>query len=240
MADLGQRCAPRLAGWLALNPQFVQDQHAFFQAHLQDARQFGLEGPSPLPTDPPATAGTPHARYVLFANDRDRHLRHWQLQGLAGPYLPVTPGIQTPVLTPQLTQSQLGMSIFIPNVFPLPDRDQLRQLIEHAMGRPAAPAHLQEWMSLVSADTVSKSQISRYGRVFILQHYWRVLFSRHAAALEGSVGKVKRAFASFLFPRDEGARLDARVDTVHKDLGELAAARGGADWYLRPAPYDGL
>jgi len=93
-------------------------------------------------------------------------------------------------------------------------------------------------MRLVSTDTAPKKVIGVYGRLFLLQHFWRVLWSRHAQALDRSIGKVERAFASWLYPSGNEVQIEASIASVHKDLGMLAKARSGPDWFTRPSPYD--
>jgi len=91
------------------------------------------------------------------------------------------------------------------------DRDTVREMMENAMLRQSEEAHLEDWMRLVSTDTAPKKVIGVYGRLFLLQHFWRVLWSRHAQALDRSIGKVERAFASWLYPSGNEVQIEASI-----------------------------
>jgi hypothetical protein len=100
--------------------------------------------------------------------------------------------------------------------------------------------HLLPWLEIVRADSQAKKSIERYGRLFVLQHFWRIVCARHAAAVAGRFAQLRRAFASWLFPKAHGPDLTKKEVLVRKDLDALAKARGGADWPLRFAEYDGF
>jgi hypothetical protein len=128
--------------------------------------------------------------------------------------------------------------MFMPTIFPLPGRKMLREMLEDAIRNQPAPTHLREWIDLVSSDSQAKKTLDRYGRLFVLQHFWRVLYSRHAGALDRCKHKVRLAFASYLFPNAARGSLHAKSESIQKDLNLLSAARGGSDWYRQPSIYD--
>jgi hypothetical protein len=229
------------AGWLSINSQFVKEQAEFFQTWRDS-----ITGTTPAaPAKKGAAAGTtlPVDPNIPFAHARDEWLRRWHLVGMAGPFLVTPAQPQLPVLAPDLIQhgAGLGVVMFYPSIFPLPDRGQFRAMIEGVMNRRSLPEHLQDWGKIIAADSGGKKHLARLQRVFLLQHYWRVIFSRHAAALKGQLEVVRAAFANFLRPvADVDESGDAKSEAIRKDLGYVAAARGSDDWYTRSSPYDNL
>ena len=219
------------AGWLAVNPTFAAEQDSLFVNWQKEVLKYGL----PLV----GTLGGPE-QYVKAVLD---FCARWHLIGLGGPFLPspVRPQVPVPAGRQLATRpAPLGTTFFLPSVFPLPDRTQLRQMIEDAMGRHRAPEHLRQWADLAEADSQGKKAIARYARVFVLQHYWRVLFARHADALRRNVAKVRLAFAAFLFPMAGAHALHKAGETIRKDLALLAKARGHSNWFVQPSAFDRL
>lgn len=226
-------------GWLALNPQFASEQTDFFARWGVMARRVGLEAPTPGAED---RARHSMADYAAFADDRDRLLRRWELAGLVGPFLPDPPRPHAPLaggVDAVLPDPRLGTTFFFPRIFPLPDRQELSRMIDDAMARHRLPPHLKGWSDLIATDNPGRGKaLPRLGRVFVLQHYWRALFARHAPALQGQVGRLHEVFAAFLFPDadpDDGSVL-ARAESIRKHLTDLSRARGGPDWATRPTP----
>lgn len=217
------------AGWLAVNPTFGAEQKRLFARWQKPVLRHGL---------PAVRTVAGPERYVAAVAD---FCARWGLIGLGGPFLPSPARPQVPVPASQRLADQmaaLGTTFFLPSLFPLPDRRQLRQMIEEAMGRHRVPPHLQKWNDLIEGDSQAKKAIERYARLFRLQHYWRVLFSRHRKALKGKLGEVRHAFATFLFPYADTSALHKKAEIVRKDLALLAKARGGASWFNQASIYD--
>jgi hypothetical protein len=68
--------------------------------------------------------------------------------------------------------------------------------------------------------------IPAYARRFTLQHYWRIVQVRHAAALKRKAVPVRSAFAKYFGVGDS---------SIRKDL-EIITERLGRGWELRPNP----
>lgn len=83
--------------------------------------------------------------------------------------------------------------------------------------------------------------LPRLARIFVLQHYWRALFSRHATALAGQFERLREVFAAFLMPEvnPEGDSILAAAETIRKDLQDLSRAHGGPAWATRASPLEG-
>lgn len=116
-----------------------------------------------------------------------------------------------------------GALLYIPDIAPLPNRDELRPMLEDTARSSAGTAdHLKEWIELVSADTQGKKSIQKYARWFEIQHVLEVLYSRHADHLNLCFRKVEAALS---------ASLHINADTLHGDLREIKK-RLGPNWFL--------
>jgi hypothetical protein len=222
------------AGWLSANATFVQEQHDFFTKWATQCTRYGLSGPSPKLSGPQPRANTAAADYFPFVTARDAFLTRWSLRGLAGPFLASSPMPDFGAGTGDLSASARppGLTMSYPSIFPTPEPQVLRAMIEEAIARRRKlPEHLRAWGELVEGDSQAKKAIAGHARVFLLQHCWRLLFSRHAEALAGHVHDVRLAVATFLGVGEE---------SIRKDLTTLAKARGGAGWYATPSVYDSL
>src|SRR5262245_48256778 len=113
-----------------------------------------------------------------------------------------------------------GSSFYFPDIFPIPSREELRDILEEGADRTHAPDHLREWQELVRSNNPGKNTIGRYARLFELHHFWWALQERHPAALHRRTEKLQEAFAVFL---------GTSSDSIHKDLG-LIADRLGTKW----------
>ena len=111
----------------------------------------------------------------------------------------------------------------LPDTFPIPSRDELRNLLEGAIHGGDKPTHLTEWMEFIAKDNMAKSPIARFGRLFEFQHYYRILHHRYAGALYGKAKVVKQALAHVL---------KASEKTIVGDLG-FVRKRLGKDWFDR-------
>ena len=69
--------------------------------------------------------------------------------------------------------------------------------------------HLSEWIELIRADTRGKKSIEKYARWFVIQHNYRVLYSRHADALHRSSRAIEAEMSR---------SLNIARDTLHLDL----------------------
>ena len=69
----------------------------------------------------------------------------------------------------------------------------------------------------------AKNKIPRFGRVFELQHYCRILHERHAQAIHRRLGDLEFALASFM---------GVSPETIHRDL-LFIRDRLGEDWMSR-------
>jgi hypothetical protein len=84
------------------------------------------------------------------------------------------------------------------------------------------PEHLRDWLEIVRVRPARKASLERFGRLFELQHFWRVLHGRYASACYWRKGRLERVAADYLC-------IEAEV--VHRDLVFLGK-RLGPKWHL--------
>jgi hypothetical protein len=220
------------AGWLLTSPQFLDEHDSLLADHAEAVRRWGthLAGVF-VPRDMllPCLDPTGDAAWQSFNTACNAFFARWRLRSLAGPYLPVPLEALMAGLFPWTVVEQLmraGGVFFLPDTMPIPSRDQLRGLLDHALHRGEQPAHLAEWLALVRSDNSARNQLDRLGRLFEVQHYFRILRQRHRNAFEGNVGRIEVALSQF-FNNSES--------TVHADLIEIRR-RLGNTWLERPWP----
>jgi hypothetical protein len=225
------RTARGYLGWLLLNPSFLNEHDAVLQAHQGVIARWGTAAlglPIRLPGFDQANADE---QSVFLRADAQivAFLCRWRLQGLAAPYLPVPlqPQLAGEVPTSVLNRYlQTGGLFVVPDTFPVPSRDEFRGMLDDALhGSP--PDHLAEWMAFVARDNTAKQTITRFARLFQLQHYWRVLHNRHPLALRRKSTVLKQVLASFLKTSEK---------SIHLDLIEIRS-RLGNKWLDRGAGF---
>jgi hypothetical protein len=119
-----------------------------------------------------------------------------------------------------------GGGIFqLPEIYPLPARDEFRSILSDAHTARVGTEHLAEWQSIIRLENTAKNQIDRYARIRTLVHYWRTLHVRHAARLNRKTGKLQQAFGEYL---------GTRAHSIKKDL-QFIKRRLGPDWASRDA-----
>lgn len=222
--DLFRRTARGYLGWLLTNNQFQKEQNALLTA---------TTGTEPSDSMPSCVESSDDYQLVSseelarrLSNDVGYlFLKRWRLRKLVTTNLPVP---MMPLWAGQFPASILPMlqdtgGLFhLPDTFPVPSRDELRQFLQEGIASTEEVEHLAEWHQIVRGDNPAKNQIDRYARIAAVFHYWRVVMSRHRPALRGKTQALQRAFASFLHKTDA---------TIKGDLG-LIRQRLGDDWAL--------
>lgn len=216
--------AQAYAGWLTATPEFLAEHDQLLSDFRVEIVNCGLPQLSR-----PVAAGAVPPGYVK-ASDRqnaycdafDKFYIRWRLSSLAGPGLPVPLQPQFPAPPTLLSlgkPNEVGKLFYIPDTFPIPSTKELREQIEEALrGGPKLPNHLAEWGGMVSNRKFSKNKLTRYGRVFEVQHYCRLLYQRHPKALHWKRGKLEIALAGFL--HCSVAALHADILGLNKRLGK--------------------
>jgi len=217
-------------GWLMSNRQFLDEHDALITSWAPTVRRWGfdklgilvpqgmfLRGDNPL-EDP---------QWPNYSRAFEEFFARWRLQGLAAPYLPIPlqplmGGLVAISFLPQLMRA--GGVFCYPDTFPVPSRDELRWLLEGALRGGRQAEHLEGWMSYIARDNMAKSPIARFGRLFLFQHYYRVLHHRHGRAFRGKSKALKKTIAEYL-----GVSLKTVVNglvSIRKRLGNDWLERG--------------
>lgn len=220
------------AGWLLTCRQFLEEHDTIFAQWSNMVRRWGLTRLGILLPKGMFIAGddpTTDPQWSAYSNAFEGFFTRWRLLGMAAPYLPIPlqplmAGDLAVSLVPQLARA--GGVFCLPDTFPIPSRDELRNLLEGALHGSAKPAHLAEWMEFIAKDNMAKRPIARFSRLFEFQHYYRILHHRHTGALRGKTNVVKQVLAHVL---------DTSQKTIVGDL-RFVRKRLGKDWLDRGQP----
>jgi hypothetical protein len=107
----------------------------------------------------------------------------------------------------------------IPDICPLPSREELREMLESAI-RKQTPNHLRDWQRVIAKNNAAKTEIARYSRLLELQHYWELLHERHYDRLHRRQKAVRTLIAKFL---------SASPSSIEGDL-RFLRTKLGSDW----------
>lgn len=213
-------------GWLLTNRTYLDELQQLHTAH-PDLFADGQLAPQPIPFQ--SISG--HAETALLQASDDPTARavrafctRWRLRNMTGPVTFAPLSVQTPVGLPsmatELSQSS-GTLVFIPDIAPLPDRDQLRILLENSTRQTIRHTeHLEEWYRWVRAGNLGRKSLANYAAVYVLQHYLRVLYSRYGDRLHRQHSVVARCV---------GVHQSLSADQVRR-LMRLIKSRLGANW----------
>ena len=215
-------------GWLFTHRLFLDE----FDGLKRNSSEI-ISARQPLPQPIALPNGVEPTSFLQMAEtDKDsmKSLRHfcerWRLQPIAGPRTIEPLGIQFPVMLPALPAVQAqhtGALLYIPDIAPLPNRDELRLMVEDSARSTATTAdHLSEWIELVRADTQGKKSVEKFARWYVVQHYMRVLYSRHGDRLHRCGRRVEAALSQ---------GLEISSDALHRDLLAMKK-RLGPNWFL--------
>ncbi len=216
-------------GWLLTCRQFLEEHDALMVQWSDMVRRWGFtrlgvlvpKGMFVIGDDP-----TTEPKWPAYSQAFEEFFTRWRLRGMAAPYLPIPleplmAGEVAVSLLPQLARA--GGVFCLPDTFPIPSRDELRNLLEGALHGGEKPAHLAEWMELIAKDNMGKKPIARFARLFEFQHYYRILNHRHAPSLRRKTKALKEVLAH---------GLDSSEKSIVGDLG-FVRRRLGKHWLDR-------
>jgi len=216
------------AGWLLLDPSFLREQQQFFLNFADVLSRHGipqLAASGKVDRHPDVELLTDE-QDVACVNALEEFCIRWRLSGVAGPDLPVPlqPGLPVLHLPSVLGHMQhAGAAFYLPDTFPVPSRDDLRDILEESLRGAATPDHLSGWMQIVRGEQSAKNQIERHARLFKIQHYSKAFYSRHSEALKGQQRRFAQALANYFH---------VGVETVIRDIGHISECLGD-DWRSR-------
>lgn len=207
-------------GWLMSKPRFRIEQRAVLESH---ARCFEL-GPPIFIRHEKVEESEVRGDQLAALEQWQLFYARWRLNKLVAPGLPDPVGAQWADLGRDFTPAHLRESTRGPRMSDtqmLPDAETLRSLMKESRADDA-DKHLRDWKRLIDPSNPSKvQQIARYARIFRLQHYWKVLYSRHGISLKGERGRLELAFADYL---------DIDVSSIHSDC-QLLRDQLGHYWF---------
>ncbi|QDU61705.1 hypothetical protein Pan216_25670 [Planctomycetes bacterium Pan216] len=216
------------AGWLMTNSEFCGEL-ADLRSNLREPmHRWGTAMVGvPIPSGQSAGASDPSMEegWAEYDSSVLEFCVKWRLQGIAGPDVPVP---MLPMMCGQfplsiVTQLMRAGGLFNwPDTFPVPARDELRDLLVASLQAVSPGEHLEGWQRIIDASNKAKNQIGSFERRFRLIHFWRVLRERHPGAFKRRVNLAERAFAEYL---------GVDESTVHSDRQTIAKALG-KDWDL--------
>jgi hypothetical protein len=200
-----QKAAKAYCGWLFTQSDFLAEYEAFAARWHEQIEALGFPEFSPISEEIAGDAILPgriaSAVEDQFAMATKQFCIRWQLKRITGPYLPAPLLPQFPVLSSDLltdTMRDNGVLIYLPRNFALMGEQELRQLLEDVIRGTPTAGHLRGWVEFASTRRKNKGQeFVRFGRLFELQHYWRVLYSRWETILDREKTDVMQAFADF-------------------------------------------
>jgi hypothetical protein len=218
-------------GWLLANRKFLTEHHQLFEAWKPDVAEHGLPSMGPVVSEGSRIPGAKLAsagRFQDFLQAFETFFVRWRLSGMAAPFLPVPLQPQLPVTLLQAVLGHMrhgGKTFYLPDTFPVPSRDELRDILEEALRGSQPPEHLLDWSQKVQANNAAKNTIPHFARLFALQHYWRAIYQRHGDGLRRSKAVVEEAMSAFL---------GVSTDSIRHDLGSIAEVLG-EEWWLPAA-----
>lgn len=216
------------SGWLVTNRDFQNEQLVLLRQRSAEIRQNGIRGVGQIISS--ADSGQllrareqtgDHSKPFIQAVRQ--FLVRWRLNELAAPNLPVP---ATPVMAgmfPLSISNQLmdmGGVFHIPDTYPIPSRDELRDMLDEALHYSSEAPHLEEWRTIVRASNPAKNKIARFARVRQIYHYWALLHDRYADGLAGKGARLHEVFTNFF---------EIDIETVRRDL-RFIGERLGAGW----------
>lgn len=220
--DESNRIRRNYAGWLMVNRTYIDERDKYCARWAQRISEFGLPvvglGLS-APLRRPALGKLTHnPQLKAFVEEFAEFCGRWRLNGLTTPELPVplSPQLGVPA-TDKLPPALLDTAelTWKPSIFPASfgrdiDFDERRR-------RRTETAHLTDWLALTGPERSNDQQMDRYGRIFRLQHFWRVLAQRHPNLLQHRT-KLAAAFAEFLG--------GVSLRTIQSDLQDISSQVG--------------
>ena len=222
--------AKGFTGWLMTTPQFLTEQDELVRLHRKSIAKWGMPslGRAVMRVTERAKKASVPRGLRAFCNSCEAFLLRWRLSELAAPDLPVPLQPMTPVPAPIFAMGPMntvGGIFYFPDTFPIPSRDVLRGVLDDAL-RNHPPEHLASWTALIARGNSAKNQIARFGRLFEIQHYCRILQERHRIALHRNLGKLEGALADYFGVSAKAIRADF----------QFLRKRLGPDWMERPTP----
>jgi hypothetical protein len=132
----------------------------------------------------------------------------WRLAGLASPDLPEPLAPALPVVDPDPLRWHMkagGLTLFLPDTFPTPSRDELRRLTQTFQDR-RTPDHLRGWAQIKTKQAQGGAGARRYAHLLLVHHWLGILETRHGDRMTGRTADIQSATAQCLGCKRESVR----------------------------------
>jgi len=214
-------------GWLLTNQDFLAERDEFCHSARKQIRAAGFPGAVQVPL--PGTVG--RQRRVNDPRNWTHRFRKlcekWRLQTFIGPWLPEPLPLQASGKALGAKHVEGVANLSIPDIYSISGGGDVSEIVADALGvEHTPPEHLAEWFAINSRHNLSRNTIAAYSRRFELQHFMRVLYSRHADSLYRQGPRVREAMAEWLNVNEE---------VIRKDL-QWLNGKLGRDWLTEPMP----
>jgi hypothetical protein len=210
-------------GWLMTNRTFLSEHDAIFSQWAGLMEQNGIPVMGAVVRDAQAIPGSELASAEMepFIQAFQDFFIRWRLDSMPAPFTPVPMSVHLPVSDLRTMLGHMrdgGMSFYFPDIFPIPGRETIREMIEEALRDSQSPEHLLEWFSIVRSENRAKNEIVKYNRLFEVQHYLRAIYSRHGKALRRKKSSIKIALSEFLRVSED--TIERNLAIITKNLGK--------------------
>ena len=219
-------------GWMMTNADFLDDHDRLFLRWRSEVRDWGIPRVGPVVSRAGVLGREVRddgGKLSSFVHEFVAFLAKWRLQSLAGPYLPIPlEPLFGGSIPASIVQQLMGVGglFFLPDTYPVPSRDELRNLLDGAVRGGQQVDHLGEWTRIVRASNPARNQIYQNARLFKLQHYWRVLHQRHSNSLTNQISRLESIFSQYLKVSQSSVHSDLRL--IRDRLGQQWASRGSS------------
>ena len=232
------RQARAYLGWLLTNPEFLGERDALIRSHRAQILQHGFPISTRIDISAlPSVSRETEPESLEFVDAVRRLCERWRLAKLNGPLLvePLQP--QLPSLLPAKNAESLGRGVLvfeIPDICRVSAGGTLGDIVHESLGHEVPTViHLADWMAVVERSNASRGTLKRYERLFVFQHYMRVLYGRHSEVLGRCAAKVRRAIAAFLEQNHTSEGSEEKVpdyeELLRKD-NQCLKTQLGSDW----------
>ena len=203
------RFALAYCGWLVQQSEYWGDVEALKSDFRDELFKSGVPRQPDLQFE---SLDTVSQEVSALACETKKLCEKWRIANFTTIEKPVP--LQPTILIRELSPSQLRKGLIyyaMPDIYPFAGRGEVVEELEARRAFAEAP-HLKDWFAMVSSSSRTKKRIFTLARQFQVQHFWRVLLSRHSP----KIGGKKTVLQEML-----GESLGVDRDTIKADFRTL-------------------
>jgi hypothetical protein len=196
-------------GWLVQQAEYQTDIETLKTAFRNELFQSGLPIQPDIRFESLDEMG--HENPELAIETR-RLCNKWRIADFATIEMPVP--LQPTILSRELYQAPLreGLIVYaMPDIYPFSGRGEVVEDFQTQRDFTDAP-HLKSWFKMACSTARTKRRFGPLARQFQVQHFWRVLMSRHSQKIKGKKTVLRELL---------GESLDIDRDTIMADFRTL-------------------